>query len=431
MIVKIRQVLSPFGSHLVVTFLVVAAWLSYQGFAYTPEVAAATTPAATHLHEEPSPKSGHSCDVQNLGSLDHGVTAFGAWSDRQCRFVDGDEYVDQYRFYVTEETTVVIDLVSNDADSYLIVYRWSGSGSGRWQYWDENDDDRGVGLHSRLNVDMAQGWYRIYATTYSARDTGDYMLSIAPTNYVAAGWEGTVDGPCDDAKNGTGTGRIAGREWTTLLESAVDSKEVQELKKELAQTLFQLDNVRDVLECTNADYNDFTENPSLYPNSEGQGHGGWDIQTVNAAGMKEADVNFYSLTNGIVTLVDRTCGTIAVYDGAQTVYYMHARHVYVVEHQGVIAGITVLGIQGNRALGYAASDSNTRQHVHIEVHRGYESREDDGLDSRGCRYLHYVPGANSTTVLDGGLLSIDDLRQHHDDGTQQLQYLCRAAGRCR
>lgn len=185
------------------------------------------------------------------------------------------------------------------------------------------------------------------------------------------------------------------------------------MKHDLVSELFD-----DATSRTNHDYNDFGCKPADFPRSwfrpgsksgYAGGHSGWDVQTTNVAGSgprQTADEQFYSLTKGVVTFVDRTSqpqafshgngnarnlGTIAVYTsedhggppGGITIRYLHARHIYVTTGQGVDVG-TRLGVQGGYrgdaktdAQKKRALNSSDNEHVHIEVQEG----KMDGADS--------------------------------------------------
>ena len=169
------------------------------------------------------------------------------------------------------------------------------------------------------------------------------------------------------------------------------------MKHDLVAELFD-----DSASRTYHDYNDFGCYPRGRDTKGGYagGHSGWDVQTKNVAGAGQtADEDFYSLTKGVVTFVDRTSqpqafthgngnarnlGTIAIYTsqahggppGGITIRYLHARHIYVTTGQVVDVG-TKLGVQGGfrssaktAAQKKAALNSTDSEHVHIEVQLG-------------------------------------------------------------
>lgn len=96
------------------------------------------------------------------------------------------------------------------------------------------------------------------------------------------------------------------------------------------------------------------------------GHSGIDMQTKDVAGNKTADRKFYAVSKGkVIAAGSDKYNTIAVYDADQdiTVLYLHARKVSVALNSTVVAGTTLLGVQGD-------SGSPGAEHVHIEVRRG-------------------------------------------------------------
>lgn len=195
--------------------------------------------------------------------------------------------------------------------------------------------------------------------------------------------------------------------------SPLDTEKVHDAKKLVTRVLFRIPGNQDVVHCTNADYNDFGEPGPEY----NKGHAGWDVQTTSVAHGATANVPFYSLTDGEVVYVDsvadpdlerkrqgrRPLGAIGVYDDTEdfTVYYLHARYVYVREDQRVSVGDR-LGIQGDVG-------STGKEHVHIEVHRG--------RDHNGRK--HPFTGAVNAPNRGGS----DTLLLWHE----QLNYLCAAS----
>lgn len=98
------------------------------------------------------------------------------------------------------------------------------------------------------------------------------------------------------------------------------------------------------------------------------GHSGWDLQTQNATEEELNHVMFYSLTKGVVAALNWKQGLIAVHtDDGHTVYYQHARQIYVTTGMDIKVG-TPLGVQGNAGLGL--DELHTRSHLHISVRIG-------------------------------------------------------------
>ena len=142
--------------------------------------------------------------------------------------------------------------------------------------------------------------------------------------------------------------------------------EVADKRDEIVSVLFDLP-LRDVDGKTNHDYNGYGCGPNTNNACDGYrgGHSGLDVQTKSVAGNSTANEDFYSLTSGTVIRVGGAFGTIAVYNANddKTVFYLHARRIYVKENDPVEIG-DPLGIQGDTSTG------NIGEHVHIEVRNG-------------------------------------------------------------
>lgn len=106
--------------------------------------------------------------VIELGQTGAGRLALG--DDR----LDAGEYVDRWVFSGTPGETYEVRLNSGAFDSYLLV-------RGEGVEEDNDDDASGRGsTNSRLQFVMpADGEVRIYTTSYSADETGDYALQVA------------------------------------------------------------------------------------------------------------------------------------------------------------------------------------------------------------------------------------------------------------
>ena len=155
--------------------------------------------STVNAQEEPT------CDVIDLGALgtepEAELTANESWTNENCdsRFRPGSD-AHTYRFSVTEEGRVRIDLESAEGDSYLYLLDEDGRRIA------ENDDG-GEGVDARVERDLAPGAYMIEATTVGGRKRGpsDFSLSI-----------GYVTG-CDPVHLGPltlGTDLTASGSWT-------------------------------------------------------------------------------------------------------------------------------------------------------------------------------------------------------------------------
>ncbi|MDE0314653.1 MAG: peptidoglycan DD-metalloendopeptidase family protein [Candidatus Poribacteria bacterium] len=160
-------------------------------------------------------------------------------------------------------------------------------------------------------------------------------------------------------------------------------------KKKLAEVLFGLEEGSADAE-TYYDYNDYGDNYNETINGVRYigGHSGWDVQTQSVAGHNTANEVFYSLTAGKVIRATkgtyRKSAVIAVYNekDRKTVLYLHARYVDVSKDDSVIVG-SRLGIQGNTGLGTEETDTNTAEHVHIEVQEGMSIEPSWGTEDMG------------------------------------------------
>lgn len=319
---------------------------------------------------------------------------------------DLDDYADLYSFQLDAEAEVTIDLESNAFNAFVRLLD-----DRRTEI--ENDNDDGNGRDSRIKRTLSAGTYQIVATDYSrGRGEGSYELRVT-VEWAENAYSGEVHGPCSQP-------REDGPYWEN------DDSNAKSAKRLMARVLFQITVDEDVALCTNSDYNDFRA-PQPWPGAGGYdgGHSGWDVQTTNVAGSgpgQTANVPFYSLTDGKVVYVDSVehpreetpDGAIGVYDEDEgvTVYYLHARHVYVREGQQVSVDQR-LGIQGNVGLGLQNNPSD-QEHVHIEVHRG--------APPRGVGTRHSFAGAINATANGTGTLL---------QGHEQLNYLCSASASSR
>ena len=160
-------------------------------------------------------------------------------------------------------------------------------------------------------------------------------------------------------------------------------------KNKLAEVLFELKEGSADTE-TFHDYNDYGDNYGKRVNGIQYvgGHSGWDVQTQSVARKKTANEPFHSLTAGQVIRATegnyRKSAVIAVYNEKdhKTVLYLHARGVCVYEGDSVIVG-TRLGTQGNTGLGTKEDDTNTAEHIHIEVQEGMSTEPSWGTEDMG------------------------------------------------
>lgn len=93
------------------------------------------------------------------------------------------------------------------------------------------------------------------------------------------------------------------------------------------------------------------------------GHSGWDVSHKT-----DRDAPFFSLTDGTVIAAGRgwRCHDIAVFDGTNTIVYLHASRIDVNDGDPVFAGRTQLGLQGD-ACSEPPRGAPPNDHLHIEV----------------------------------------------------------------
>ncbi len=103
--------------------------------------------------------------------------------------LDSGEYVDGFELKGRAGEHVVIDLRSDDFDTYLAL----GSPSGEmWQ----NDDHESSSHRSQLSMELPEtGTYTVAITSYKPAETGDWQVTITRSNAEAA----TESGPIQEA----------------------------------------------------------------------------------------------------------------------------------------------------------------------------------------------------------------------------------------
>ncbi|MCE2463196.1 MAG: PPC domain-containing protein [Dehalococcoidia bacterium] len=118
------------------------------------------------------------CEVIDLGTLDSDVgsvlQADGRWTTEDCdsRFLDNSD-AHTYRFRLSEDGQVRVNLTSAEGDSYLHLLSEDG---GRIAH----DDDSDTGLDSRIEANLVAGVYLVEAAAGAGRGRGpaDFTLSI-------------------------------------------------------------------------------------------------------------------------------------------------------------------------------------------------------------------------------------------------------------
>jgi hypothetical protein len=105
-----------------------------------------------------------------VGSISMNQTVEGTLASGNCTIGTG-EYVDAWSLSLTSSTAVKIDLVSTDFDAFLVL-------TDDMMVTIDEDDDGGAGVDSQINITLDAGDYVIWATSFSAGQTGAYQLSL-------------------------------------------------------------------------------------------------------------------------------------------------------------------------------------------------------------------------------------------------------------
>ena len=161
------------------------------------------------------------------------LTVDGTVSGRWAVGCDSEErtgsHARYYTFALPGTSEVTITLEADDADSYLYL-RDGNAQSGDSLNDHEDDDDAGGGSNSRILEPLDEGTYTIEATTYSAGETGDFILTISGLS--STGDQGTPTPDTGSCFNNLGT--LAGAvtvaaEWTGDCASTHPGRQVRAL----------------------------------------------------------------------------------------------------------------------------------------------------------------------------------------------------------
>lgn len=118
-------------------------------------------------------------DCAPVGDLPLPDTLSGDLRASDCR-VEGGWYVDAWRLTIPAEMEMTLELRSTDFDPLMLLLNASGTEIAF-------NDDNGTSLDSRITATLPAGSYYVYATTYSAGETGSYQISAM---------EGVPPSPC-------------------------------------------------------------------------------------------------------------------------------------------------------------------------------------------------------------------------------------------
>ena len=98
-------------------------------------------------------------------------TARGRLALGDCEFRDDESYVDVYEFTLPAASTVQIDMISTELDSYLGLFEATGRFVGQ-------DDNAGGAANARITTQLAAGRYRVWANTTRGAVSGAYTLTV-------------------------------------------------------------------------------------------------------------------------------------------------------------------------------------------------------------------------------------------------------------
>lgn len=111
--------------------------------------------------------------AQRLALAEAPVEVEGKLSDESSVLPSDNSYFDAYTFEGTAGQRVLVEMSSEDLNSYLILLSPGGDNIAQ-------DDDSAGNKDSRLEVTLPEdGIYTILANTYSAGEIGDYTLNLA------------------------------------------------------------------------------------------------------------------------------------------------------------------------------------------------------------------------------------------------------------
>ena len=114
--------------------------------------------------------------IAPLGPLTAPVTKTGGWADDCDSEGRPGSYARYYSFTLDSETQVEINLTSN-VDTYLLLRQGEGRDG---LVAVENDNVGSRNFNSSINEMLDAGTYTVEATTYFARQTGNFTLSVRP-----------------------------------------------------------------------------------------------------------------------------------------------------------------------------------------------------------------------------------------------------------
>lgn len=101
---------------------------------------------------------------------------------------DDGPYVDTFEFEGVEGEQVVLDLTSEDFDTFLRL-EWVGADDAAIRTWENDDYSAGDMTHSQLKLTLpGNGMYRAILSSYDRGETGDYLLTLAHDTPRTGDW---------------------------------------------------------------------------------------------------------------------------------------------------------------------------------------------------------------------------------------------------
>ena len=114
--------------------------------------------------------------IEPLGALMGPVTRMGTWASDCMSQARSGSYAEYYTFTLDSGTQVEINLTSG-VDAYLALRQGAGRDG---TMVGSNDNVGSRNFNSAINMMLAAGDYTVEATTYFAKQTGDFTLSVRP-----------------------------------------------------------------------------------------------------------------------------------------------------------------------------------------------------------------------------------------------------------
>ena len=102
----------------------------------------------------------------------------GRWNQNNPSTHRENRYAEFYTFTLEQDTHVIINLESTDTDTYLYLL----SGDKKDSPIVTRDDDGGTGRNSKIERRLTAGTYTLEATTYSASQSGAFIIEIKEDN---------------------------------------------------------------------------------------------------------------------------------------------------------------------------------------------------------------------------------------------------------